>query len=288
MGANSSTLSLVPVAGRTRVIVADPYPVILHGIRKMVEDDSRFQVVAEVSTMPSFWRKVAAEGPEIALVDWFMASQDLAATKALLQSNPHTPSMIFLTVSDDSEAKREMLRLGAHGFVSKWSSARKLQKAVSEACDGRPARESSAEETGLADGLSTPSGTDSEPQRIKRLTQRERQLLPLVCSGLKNKEIAVRLGVAETTVWHHLTSIFTKLQVDDRLGLVTFVYRHHLVLPDEGLVTIPRRSANVAGHIAKTRPDHAGTPTPRALEPFRSRTLKHPPAAQWTGNEQTT
>jgi hypothetical protein len=47
-----------------------------------------------------------------------------------------------------------------------------------------------------------------------------------VCSGLRNKEIASQLGIAETTVWHHLTAIFTKLQVEDRMGLAAFVYRY--------------------------------------------------------------
>jgi DNA-binding NarL/FixJ family response regulator len=141
MGQDSSTLSLVPSARRTRVIVADPYPVILYGLRKVVEDDPRFQVVAEASTMPSFWKQVIAEGPEVALVDWSMASQDLAATTELLQSDLHTTSMIFLTVSENSQEmqeKQEMLRLGASGFLSKWSSARKLQKAVFKAGKGQP------------------------------------------------------------------------------------------------------------------------------------------------------
>jgi FixJ family two-component response regulator len=48
-----------------------------------------------------------------------------------------------------------------------------------------------------------PSGTDSDPERIKHLTYRERQLLPLVCGGLRNKEIAKQLGISESTVWHH-------------------------------------------------------------------------------------
>jgi DNA-binding NarL/FixJ family response regulator len=113
----------------------------LYGLRKVVEDDPRFQVVAEASTMPSFWQKVIAEGPEVGLVDWSMASQDLAATAELLQSDLHTTSMIFLTVSENSQEmqeKQEMLRLGASGFLSKRSSARKLQKAVFKAGKGQP------------------------------------------------------------------------------------------------------------------------------------------------------
>jgi two-component system nitrate/nitrite response regulator NarL len=231
MGRKSSALSLVPSARRARVIVADPYPVILCGVRKMVEDDPRFQVVAEASTMPSFRKKVIAERPDVALVDWFMASQDLAATTALIDSDLHSTSVIFLTVSENSQQKQEMLRLGVGTFVSKWSSARRLQTAVLKAYDGRMPQESSGEEASLVNCRSALSTGDAE-QRIKELTHRERQLIPLVCSGLKNKEIARQLGIAESTVWHHLTAVFNKLRVGDRLGLVTFAYCHRLVLPD--------------------------------------------------------
>ena len=279
MGANTSIPALEPLPKRTRVIVADPYPVIVHGIRKMVEDDPRFQVVAEASTMPSFSKNVIAAEPEIALVDWSMASQDLAATRALIQSISYTPSTIFLTVSENSEAQREMLKLGACEFLSKWTSARKLQKALFKACHGRMAIESSVAEAGLTASLSTPASADSEPPSFKRLTRRERELLPLVCSGLKNKEIAVQLGIAETTVWHHLTSVFTKLQVEDRLGVAAFVYRHNLVPADDRLPTVPRKPVGVASPTAGPHPaDHARAPGPRAVEPSPALTLRDPPA----------
>lgn len=283
-----ATLSLAPLPRRTRVIVADPYPVIVHGVRKMVEDDPRLQVVAEASNMLAFRKKLIAQDPEVALVDWSMAYQDLSVTMELLQSDRHSTSMIFLTVSENSEEKREMVRLGARGFLSKWTSARKLQKAVFKACNRRSPIEAPGAASWGADHILSTSGPDSEPQRIKRLTHRERQLLPLVCGGLKNKEIALRLGIAETTVWHHLTAIFTKLQVDDRLGLAAFVYRHHLVLPHDGPATIPIRSNNVASPSARPmRPDQAGASGSR-VEPFRSRTFKHRPAVHRVSGKQTT
>jgi hypothetical protein len=83
----------------------------------------------------------------------------------------------------------------------------------------------------------------------------------------------VRLGIAETTVWHHLTAIFTKLQVDDRLGLATFAYRSNLVDPDERSVAIPTTSASVAVHRARhLRPGDMGTSDSRILEPLRTGT----------------
>jgi DNA-binding NarL/FixJ family response regulator len=214
--------SLARSARRAGVIVADPYPIILLGIRKIVEDDPRLQLLAEASTMPSLREKMIAATPDVALVDWSMASQDLPATTALLRSD-YATSMVFLTISENPQQRREIFRLGARGVLSKCASASELQAAVWQACHGRRPYETPTAEPST-------SGPDPE-HHIRQLTRRERQLIPLVCSGLRNKEIAQQLGIAESTVWHHLTSVFTKLRVEDRLGLAAFAYRHSLVLP---------------------------------------------------------
>src|SRR5580698_3630474 len=207
---------------RAGVIVADPYPIVLLGIRKIVEDDPRLELVAEASTLGLLREKVKSETPDVALVDWSMASQDLASTAALLRSD-HGTSVVFLTVSEDSQQRRDILRLGARGVLSKYASASQLQSALWQACSGHLPLDMS---------IAAMPATVSDPEhRIQQLTRRERQLIPLVCSGLRNKEIAQQLGIAESTVWHHLTSVFTKLRVEDRLGLAAFAYRHRLVLP---------------------------------------------------------
>jgi DNA-binding NarL/FixJ family response regulator len=262
MGLKNATSPFAPSARRARVIVADPYPVILLGVRKMVEDDARFQVVAEVSTMPSFWEKVVAERPEAALLDCSLAAQDLEITSALLRSVLHPTSIIFFTVSEDSQQKQDMLRLGAQAFLSKSCSAENLRTAVSKACN-EPVSYPPATAKPGADSF--PAASFKDPaQRIKQLSKRERQVLPLVCSGLKNKEIAFELGIAESTVWHHLTAVFTKLQVEDRMGLAAFAYSHGLVLPAAQSVPVPSSNAGAmtgpgnrnlsAGTLMRPRP----------------------------------
>jgi DNA-binding NarL/FixJ family response regulator len=261
MGLKNATSPFAPSARRARVIVADPYPVILLGVRKMVEDDARFQVVAEVSTMPSFWEKVVAERPEAALLDCSLAAQDLEITSALLRSVLHPTSIIFFTVSEDSQQKQDMLRLGAQAFLSKSCSAENLRTAVSKACKEPVSHAPATAKPGAPDSF--PAASIKDPaQRIKQLSKRERQVLPLVCGGLKNKEIAFELGIAESTVWHHLTAVFTKLEVGDRMGLAAFAYSHGLVLPG-----------------AQSGP----VPSFKAVEPFPSQNLKYSKAGDVTG-----
>jgi DNA-binding NarL/FixJ family response regulator len=230
MGRIKSTLTVFLPSRRTRVCIADPYPVIVHGMRKMVEDDLRFQVVAEAFTLPSFHRKVKAELPDVALLDWSMAGQDIDLTTRLMQSDLYGTSIIFLTVSESAQQKREMLKLGAHASLCKWCSATKVRQAVWAACKDKMECNPATDEWGSVDSVPVSTVSDAE-RRIKQLTRRELQLLPLVCRGLKNKEIALQLGIAESTVWHHLTSVFAKLHVEDRLGLVNFAYCHRLGVP---------------------------------------------------------
>jgi DNA-binding NarL/FixJ family response regulator len=230
MARNNSMSSAISAARPSRVLVADPYPVIVQGLRKILEDDSCLQVVAEASTMRSCESKVLTMHPEIAVVDWGMASLNLPATAAFLESDRHKTSIIFLTVTENTPQKREMLDLGASAFVSKWSSARKLRTVLLKARDQRRPLTPHADAAALADGSACPSAAAG--QRIGKLTVRERQLLLLVCRGLRNKEIGLQLGIAESTVWHHLTSIFSKLQVGDRLGLTAFAYTHGLIVPE--------------------------------------------------------
>jgi len=195
-----------------------------------------------------------------------MASRDLSGTVELLKSHLHTTAIIFLTVSENTEQKRQMLRLGAR-LLSKGCSARKLQTSLWDAAlGGTP-----LENPGAEDRPTISSNTAPE-QRIERLTRRESQLLPLVCGSLKNKEIARQLSISESTVWHHLTSIFAKLEVEDRLGLATFAHRHQLVVPDAP----PRQSGD------------GGGPSRGAEETYRAQTLKYPPAVHITGRVSRT
>jgi DNA-binding NarL/FixJ family response regulator len=235
--------SLVQSIRKMRVLIADPYPVIVHGLRSIIECDTHLRVVGEARSLPALKQAMAAERPDIALVDWEMASQDLVTTRELLCMTP----LLFLTISESSQAKKEMLDLGGCGFVSKWSSARKIQTAVFSKCGGRV--RAMTDDAGAEDVIPIASCTDPE-QRVARLTARERQLLPLICSGLRNKEIAQNLGIAETTVWHHLTSIFAKLLVNDRVGLVRFAYSHRLVLP-QGQAARSERATVGADNIVK-------------------------------------
>ncbi len=80
----------------------------------------------------------------------------------------------------------------------------------------------------LTDMSAATSKSDPDDERIRSLTGREREVVVLVGEGLKSKDVADRLFISPTTVRHHLTSIFAKLEVSDRVELMLFAYRNGL------------------------------------------------------------
>jgi DNA-binding NarL/FixJ family response regulator len=76
-----------------------------------------------------------------------------------------------------------------------------------------------------------PQPLDPEAARLETLTEREREVIACIGQGLRNKQVAERLYISEITVRHHLTSIYNKLGVADRLELVIYAYQHGLVNP---------------------------------------------------------
>src|SRR5262249_19057178 len=128
------------------------------------------------------------------------------------------------------EIHRRAVRLGAMGLVTKDESTEVLLQAIAKVHAG----EVWLDRTLLASVLGeiTRSGkaqpVDPEALKIATLTAREREIITLVGQGYRNRHVADRLCIAEATVRHHLTSIFAKLQVTDRLELVIYAYRHGL------------------------------------------------------------
>jgi DNA-binding NarL/FixJ family response regulator len=137
--------------------------------------------------------------------------------------------IILLTESQDSDFQQRAIKLGARGRVAKNQTPEILFKAIQKVHAGEVWFERVIMATVLGE-----MSRQNEAARIETLSKREREVVVLIGEGLKNKQIADRLFISETTVQHHLSSIFGKLGVADRLELVIYAYRQGLVkLPSE-------------------------------------------------------
>jgi DNA-binding NarL/FixJ family response regulator len=150
-----------------------------------------------------------------------------------LESEGHRARVIVLTGGRDPEVHRRCVELGADGLLLKDKASEVLIKAIRKVHAGEDWLERSMMRGALAQMRNQGGKEQADPEaaKIATLTEREREVVALVGLGLKNKQIAERMFISDTTVRHHLTSVFSKLGVSDRLELVIYAYRHKLAKP---------------------------------------------------------
>jgi DNA-binding NarL/FixJ family response regulator len=201
-----------------RVLIVDDHPVVREGLRALLARFSDCEVVAEAGSADEAVALRTAAHPDLALVDLRLGGgPDGVATIGRLQGLP----CVILSAFRDEAGFLDAMAAGARGYILKGSSPDDLHRAVRDAAAGGMAVD--------------PSLAPLLVRREPTLSPREREVLQHLALGLANKEVADRLGMAESTVKTHLESIYRKLEVYDRTAAVTEGLRRGLVrLPDGG------------------------------------------------------
>jgi len=216
--------------GRIRIVAIDEHQMTLAGLCLLVSQQDGFEVVGGTSIFPDAVALVQSKQPDIIVTS--IGSDGIAAVEFLadLLKASENSRILALIDSTDQELHRRAIRHGAAGVLSKRSSPATLVKAVEcihagEAWLDRSTTASLLRELSPQKRAPKPN---PEQTRIASLTDREREVIKLVGAGLKNRQIAERLFISDITVHHHLTSIYSKLEVADRLELLIFAYRNRL------------------------------------------------------------
>jgi two-component system nitrate/nitrite response regulator NarL len=138
--------------------------------------------------------------------------------------------VLLLTGVRDPEVHQRAVRVGAMGLVFKEKPPDDLFKAIEKVYAGEVWLDRSLTARVLTKMVRSNDTKQIEPETNKAtlLTEREREVVTLVSEGLKNKDIAERLFISETTVRHHLTSIFSKLDVASRFELIILLHQQKL------------------------------------------------------------
>jgi DNA-binding NarL/FixJ family response regulator len=205
-----------------RIIVAGNHGVIRAALRRLVECEEGMTVVRECESRPGALAESLRAQADLILLDLDLSARCagvLEQVGALLRAANGTPVLI-LTASDECHAVQFALQHGAVGFVMKDRSPEVLRRAIGACLAG----ETWIERSTMAGMFRSSAAASENTSAIKPLTSRERQIIELVALGLHNKAIADRLTICETTVRHHLTSIFDKLDVSNRLELMRKVF----------------------------------------------------------------
>lgn len=214
------------------IMIIDDHVVIRSGLRMLIEHDQRMQVVAQAGNRIEALERAASARPDVIILDLVLGEEDgLSFLPELCQASPNS-RVLVLTGVQSPDAHRRAIRRGAMGIVLKEHAAEQLLKAIMKVYEGEVWIERSMMGSMIQE-LNKPTQVDPEVTKIKSLTDREREVIALVGEGLKNKQVGERLFISETTVTHHLSSVFDKLDVSDRLELIIYAFRH-------GLAKIPK------------------------------------------------
>ena len=210
-----------------RVAVVGGYTLVRDSIRALVAQHGHRDVLGERDTRRD---AVAADAPDVVVLDLDTAHPD--AMSLLHQTRGSWPNahVIVLTARCDPDHAEEYVLAGASGVLTKDRPGEHLALAIGKVNAGEVWLGRAPMAHLIAELAWNPHAapTDPEHDHIASLTARERDVIGLVSAGLNNKAIASSLGISENTVRHHLTSVFGKLDVPDRLALAVYAFRHAL------------------------------------------------------------
>ena len=212
-----------------RVTIADDHPVFREGLCKLLEAEEGFQVAGIASDGLEALEMVRRLAPDILLLDLAMPRMPGLEALRELSRMPSPVRTIVLTAAIEKPEIATALQIGARGVVLKDAATQLLFKAIRCVMNGEywVGRQNVAD---LVAALREPKN-EQEPKRKRQfgLTPRELEVVGGVVAGLPNREIAQKLGVSEDTIKHHISNVFDKLGVSNRLELALFAVNHQLV-----------------------------------------------------------
>ena len=216
-----------------KVVLVDDHKVVRGGLQMLIENEQGIRVVGEAGSVREAADVISREQPDIVVLDLDLKDESGLDLMPLVKAEGDGPRILVLTGVRDPDVHRQCVKLGAKGLVQKELAPEVLIKAIRKVHSGEIWFDRTMMSSVLNEVISRREGKDADPEvaKIASLTEREREVVGLVCKGMKNKQIAEHLFISDTTVRHHLTSIFSKLEVSDRLELVIYSYRHALAPP---------------------------------------------------------
>lgn len=213
-----------------RLLIADDHPIVRSGLVGLLADEPGFEVVAEAADGDEAVRLAAETQPDVILMDLRMPVVDgVAATARIVNARAGAertggagPRVLILTTYESDDQILAAIEAGASGYLLKAAPREEIVAGIRSVAAGQSAL-SPAVAVRLVERMRQPEATASA------LTPRETGVLRLVAAGLGNKQIAVQLGIGESTVKTHLLRVYDKLGVDSRTRAVTLALERGLL-----------------------------------------------------------
>ncbi len=195
-----------------KILIADDHALFREGLRAVLTDASECEIVGEAADGEAAVLQAEALSPDVILMDIHMPKRNgIDATARVLKARPNT-GIIALTMLEDDASVLAMMRAGARGYVLKGADKAELLKTIYAVAAGE-ARFGPAIASRIA-ALFVQAPKLNQP--FPELTTREREILALIAEGHNNTLISERLSISTKTLGNHISSIFGKIQAEDR------------------------------------------------------------------------
>jgi len=243
-----------------RVIVADTQAIFRAGLRKVfaLEDDIR--VVGQAETLVQTQSAVKKFSSDVVIFEAALAPNPVEAVADLIRQNPQM-RIVVVTAGADEELTLELFRRGAHGVVSREVEPELLVDCLRKVAAGETWLESKAVHW-VMDAYRNQNNRPAGARPKVQLTPKETLIVSCVTQGMKNKEIALRVGTTEQVVKNYLRKVYDKLGVADRLELALYCLNHHIV-DHTKVPPLPASPAN--GNAVKAAAAGAGVSGPASI-----------------------
>jgi DNA-binding NarL/FixJ family response regulator len=218
-----------------RVLLADDQTLVRSGFRALLERAEDIEVIGEAADGAEAVERARADRPDVVLMDIRMPGLDGLEATRRITADPSLESVrvVMLTTFELDEYVFEALHAGASGFLLKEVEPDELREAVRVVARGDALLSPSVTRRLIQEFVAQPGRHRGPPERLDRLTEREREVLGLVALGLSNQEIADRLVISPATAKTHVSRTMMKLHAHDRAQLVVIAY-------ESGLVRVPQ------------------------------------------------
>jgi DNA-binding NarL/FixJ family response regulator len=197
-----------------KVLIADDHTLFRDGLEALLKSVSDIEVVATVSNGKDAVQSAKSFQPDVVLMDLQMPGiNGIEATRQIIQTSPHI-GVIIVSMFEDDDSIFSAMRAGARGYILKGADQNEMLRAIRSVVNGGALFGPSIAMR-LINYFKIP--LRQTPQVFPELTNREREILELVAQGKNNAEIAGNLTISLKTVRNHVSNIFNKLQVTDRV-----------------------------------------------------------------------
>jgi DNA-binding NarL/FixJ family response regulator len=213
---------------KIRIFIVDDHTIFRQGLTEVFRLQPDMQAIGDAGSLKEAAPLITHHKPDVLLLDLRLPDEfGLDLLRQMKELSP-TSRTVVLTGSDEPPDVVEAMRLGARGFVQKHCATELLLKAIRKVHQGEIWLDNTMTESVLQ-AFQTAESKPTTP--TVPLSVRERQILQLVVEGCKNREIATRLFISEKTVKNHLSNIFEKMGVSDRVELAVQAMERKILDP---------------------------------------------------------